>query len=187
MLDTTVKVSLAALVIPGLVAYRPAAVAAGVVAAWLFAVITASFWVRKRIGMRVWRRLHWFTYALFGLATVHGITAGTDTTQPWARALYLGALGAVIAATACAPRFPLHAAPSRKEIRDEHVPHLHRPPDARQRLRSVRRPRPGPLPPRAGRVSPRRVVAETDDPAALDAADACPMGAIEVEEEAQAA
>ncbi len=100
VLDTTVKVSLAGLVVPGLVGYRPAAVAAGVIAGWLFVLITGSFWLRKRIGARVWRRLHWFTYALFGLATIHGITAGTDTTQPWARNLYLGAVGSVVAATA---------------------------------------------------------------------------------------
>ena len=100
VLDSTVKVSLAALVVPGLVTYRPAAVAAGVIGSWLFVLVTASFWLRKRIGVRVWRRLHWFTYALFGLATIHGITAGTDATQPWARGLYLGALGSVVAATA---------------------------------------------------------------------------------------
>lgn len=100
VLDTTVKVSLAGLVVPGLVGYRPAAVAAGVIAGWLFVLITGSFWLRKRIGARVWRRLHWFTYALFGLATIHGITAGTDTTQPWIRNLYLGAVGSVVAATA---------------------------------------------------------------------------------------
>ena len=47
----------------------PAAVAAGVVGGWLFVAVTSSFWLRKRIGARVWRRLHWFTYALFGLAT----------------------------------------------------------------------------------------------------------------------
>lgn len=111
VLDTTVKVSLAALVVPGLVAYRPAAVAAGVVGGWLFAVITASFWLRKRIGVRMWRRLHWFTYALFGLATIHGITAGTDASQPWARGLYLGALGSVVAATAWRALVP----PARKE------------------------------------------------------------------------
>ncbi len=100
VLDTTVKVSPAALVLPGLVAYRPAAVAAGVVGGWLFVLITSSFWLRQRIGARVWRRLHWFTYALFGLATIHGINAGTDTAQPWARNLYLGAVGSVVAATA---------------------------------------------------------------------------------------
>src|SRR4051794_32122699 len=52
VLDSTVKVTPVALVIPGLVAYRPAGVALGVVAAWLFVAVTASFWLRKRIGMR---------------------------------------------------------------------------------------------------------------------------------------
>jgi methionine sulfoxide reductase heme-binding subunit len=100
VLDSTVKVSLLALVVPGLVSYRPPAVAIGVVAAWLLAVITASFWLRKRIGIRMWRRLHWLTYLLFAAATLHGITAGTDTTRPWAGGLYLGSLAAVTAATA---------------------------------------------------------------------------------------
>lgn len=100
VLDSTVKVSPAALLVPGLVSYRPVAVALGVVAAWLFAVVTASFWARKRIGARMWRRLHWLTFALFALATVHGVAAGTDTAQPWAHGLYLGALGSVTAATA---------------------------------------------------------------------------------------
>jgi methionine sulfoxide reductase heme-binding subunit len=100
VLDATVKVTPLALVVPGLVGYRPLAVAIGVVAAWLFVVVTASFWVRRRIGARVWRRLHWLTYALFAMATVHGVAAGTDTAQPWARGLYLGALGAVAGATA---------------------------------------------------------------------------------------
>ena len=70
------------------------------VGGWLFVVVNGSFWLRKHIGVRMWRRLHWLTYALFGLATIHGITAGTDTAQPWVRGLYLGALGAVVAATA---------------------------------------------------------------------------------------
>jgi methionine sulfoxide reductase heme-binding subunit len=100
VLDSTVKVSLAALVVPGLVSYRPPAVAAGVVAGWLFGLVTVSFWLRKRIGTRVWRRLHWATYALFALATVHGIAAGTDTSRPWVYGLYVTALGAVTAATA---------------------------------------------------------------------------------------
>ena len=100
VLDSTVKVSLLALVLPGLVSYRPAAVAVGVVAAWLLVAITASFRLRKRIGIRMWRRLHWLTYLLFAAATLHGIAAGTDTSRPWAAGLYLGSLAAVTAATA---------------------------------------------------------------------------------------
>jgi methionine sulfoxide reductase heme-binding subunit len=100
VLDTTVRVSPLALVVPGLVSYRPAAVAVGVLGAWLFAVVTGSFWLRKRIGVRMWRRVHWLTYALFAAATFHGVAAGTDTGRPWALGLYLGAVGSVAAATA---------------------------------------------------------------------------------------
>lgn len=99
VLDTTVKITVPALLMPGLVSYRPTAVAAGVVGGWLLVAITSSFWLRRRIGVAVWRRLHWLTYALFALATAHGITAGSDAYQPWARDLYLGAVGAVAAAT----------------------------------------------------------------------------------------
>lgn len=113
VLDSTVKVSPAALLVPGLVSYRPAAVAVGVVAAWLFALVTASFWLRRHIGIRVWRKLHWLTFALFALATIHGVAAGTDTAQPWARDLYLGALGTVTAATA----WRALVAPARRLVR----------------------------------------------------------------------
>jgi DMSO/TMAO reductase YedYZ heme-binding membrane subunit len=99
VLDSTVKVTLPALIVPGLVSYRPAAVALGVVAAWLLVLITASFRLRKRIGIRMWRRLHWLTYLLFATATVHGVAAGTDTSRPWASGLYLGSLAAVTVAT----------------------------------------------------------------------------------------
>ena len=55
--------------------------------------------VRRRIGTRVWRRLHWFTYLVFALATVHGLAAGTDSGTPWALAFYGAAVGSVLAAT----------------------------------------------------------------------------------------
>jgi DMSO/TMAO reductase YedYZ heme-binding membrane subunit len=100
VLDSTVKVTPAALLVPGLVTYRPVPVALGVAGGWLFALLTASFWLRRRIGVKNWRRLHWLTYALFLLTTLHGVLAGTDTARAWSRDLYLGALGAVAAATA---------------------------------------------------------------------------------------
>jgi methionine sulfoxide reductase heme-binding subunit len=63
-------------------------------------IVYASFSLRKRIGTKNWRRLHWATYGIFAAATVHGIAAGTDTPRPFATALYVGAVGAVAAATA---------------------------------------------------------------------------------------
>jgi predicted ferric reductase len=97
VLDSTVRMPLAALVVPGLSPYRPAAVALGVVAAELMALVVVSFSLRKWIGARNWRRLHWATYLVFLLGTAHGLTSGTDR---WALPLYLGAVGSVAFASA---------------------------------------------------------------------------------------
>jgi sulfoxide reductase heme-binding subunit YedZ len=99
VLDTTVKVTPLGLLIPGLVSYRPVWTALGVVAAELMLVVYASFSLRKRIGMKNWRRLHWATYAIFAVATTHGLAAGTDSPRPFAMALYASAVAAVVTAT----------------------------------------------------------------------------------------
>lgn len=98
VLDQTVEVSLLALVVPGLVDYRPVWTAAGVLAGDLILLVTASFWVRRRIGMKNWRRLHWATYAIFLASTAHGLLAGTDSRA--LLGLYAGALATVAFATA---------------------------------------------------------------------------------------
>lgn len=99
-LDRTVHMPLAALLVPGASPYRPLPVALGVAAAELAALVVLSFSLRRRIGVRNWRRLHWATYLVFLAATVHGVASGTDTAQSWAHGLYLGAVGAVVFATA---------------------------------------------------------------------------------------
>jgi DMSO/TMAO reductase YedYZ heme-binding membrane subunit len=99
VLDTTVRISPAALFVPGLVPYRPLATSLGVLAAELMLVVYVSFPLRRRIGTRTWRRLHWATYAVFTLATVHGLAAGSSTHEAWALLLYGSATGAVLGAT----------------------------------------------------------------------------------------
>jgi sulfoxide reductase heme-binding subunit YedZ len=100
VLDSTIKIAPAALLVPGLVPYRPVWTSLGVLSAELMLVVYLSFGLRKRIGVRNWRRLHYVTYAIFAAATLHGLAAGTDTSQRWAVWLYAGAVGAVVAATA---------------------------------------------------------------------------------------
>jgi methionine sulfoxide reductase heme-binding subunit len=121
VLDTAVPIPLAALVLPGVAPYRPLATGLGVVAAELALLIVVSFWLRKRIGVRNWRRLHWATYAAFLLVTAHGLLAGTDSARPWALALYLGAVGAVAAATAWRALVPPQKGASRVPDRDRPV------------------------------------------------------------------
>jgi methionine sulfoxide reductase heme-binding subunit len=100
VLDPVVEISPFDLAVPGLVDYRPLWVAFGIVAAYLAIAVHASFSLRKKIGAKNWRRLHWLTYAVFLSATVHGITAGTDTTEGWALAIYGLLVGSVVGGTA---------------------------------------------------------------------------------------
>mgnify|MGYP001047800448 CR=1 FL=1 len=57
-------------------------------------------WLTVGIGVKRWRALHRLSYAIFAAATAHGIAAGSDSGRPWALALYLGAVAAVVLATA---------------------------------------------------------------------------------------
>jgi sulfoxide reductase heme-binding subunit YedZ len=116
VLDTTVHVSVAGLFVPGLVSYRPVWTSLGILAAELMILVYISFSLRKRIGTKNWRRLHWATYGIFGAATVHGIAAGTDTSRPWVFGLYVGAVAAVAAATAWRALVPPTPARARRPI-----------------------------------------------------------------------
>jgi sulfoxide reductase heme-binding subunit YedZ len=100
VLDHTVEIGVLALLVPGTAPYRPFWTGLGVIAGELMLLVYVSFGLRRRIGMRNWRRLHWTTYGAFAGATAHGVMAGTDSGSPWALAMYFGAVGAVVAATA---------------------------------------------------------------------------------------
>ncbi len=127
VLDTTVKVSPLGLFVPGLVGYRPLATSLGVLTAELMVIVYASFSLRKRIGTKNWRRLHWATYGIFAAATAHGIAAGTDSSRPWAFALYAGAVGAVAAATTWRALVPPVSARSPQASRPARLNHQRQP------------------------------------------------------------
>jgi predicted ferric reductase len=78
LLDPVMRFGPAAVLVPFAAPFRPAAVAAGVVAGWLMLMLTVSFRMRKRIGQRGWRRLHHASFAAFVLGLVHALASGTD-------------------------------------------------------------------------------------------------------------
>lgn len=126
VLDTTVKITPSALFVPGIVPYRPLWTALGVLAAELMVLVYVSFGLRKRIGVRNWRRLHYATYAVFALATLHGLAAGTDSARQWTIWLYVGAVGAVVTATAWRV-LTVSVSPRPQEVKHEHqLPHPNR-------------------------------------------------------------
>ncbi len=68
--------------------YRPIWVGIGQLAFYVWALVNVSFYVRKRIGKKAWRLVHFASYASFLGAMVHGIFSGTDITAPWTHYLY---------------------------------------------------------------------------------------------------
>jgi DMSO/TMAO reductase YedYZ heme-binding membrane subunit len=94
-LDRSVPFSLAQIAVPGLAPYAPLGVALGQVGFYLMVVVVGSFYVRRRIGQRAWRALHYLTFLAFAGSTAHGLMAGTDSTAPWAWWLYVGSSAVV--------------------------------------------------------------------------------------------
>jgi hypothetical protein len=81
--------------------YRPLAVALGSLAAYVLVAVSALGLARGRIassagGARAWRWLHGLAYLGWGAAMLHGFTAGTDSSVPWVRTLYVLSLVAVV-------------------------------------------------------------------------------------------
>ena len=46
-----------------------------------------SFYARKSIGAKLWRKLHRATVAVWGLGVIHTLGAGTDASTTWLRAI----------------------------------------------------------------------------------------------------
>ena len=68
--------------------YQPLWVGVGQVAFYLWGVIVLSFYVRKQIGKKAWRLIHFVSYLSFGAVMLHGIFSGTDSAVPWTHYLY---------------------------------------------------------------------------------------------------
>jgi sulfoxide reductase heme-binding subunit YedZ len=73
--------------VPFAMAYRPAATGIGIIAGYLAALLGLSFYARRRIGARLWRKALRFTTVVWLLAAIHALTAGTDASTPWMRAI----------------------------------------------------------------------------------------------------
>jgi len=89
--DQYIGYTLSALFIPFLSTdYRPWEVGLGQLGMYLGGIIALSFYVRKRIGPRAWRILHYGSFAMYLLVLLHGVLAGTDTLAIPVVILYLG-------------------------------------------------------------------------------------------------
>ncbi len=96
LLDSYLRPGLAGITIPFVLGYRSLFTGIGIIAGWLAVVIGASFYVRKRIGTRTWRKLHRFAIVTYALALLHVLGAGTDASSPWMLATLTGLTAPIV-------------------------------------------------------------------------------------------
>ena len=58
--------------------WHPVAVAWGIVAMYLLLAVEITSLLRSRLPKRAWRAVHFATFGLYAIATVHAFAAGTD-------------------------------------------------------------------------------------------------------------
>lgn len=80
--DSYVDFGFLELTVPYASAWRPGAVALGVVAVWLLVLVSATAALRRRLPRRVWLWIHRSSYLGFWLASLHAAAAGTDAANP---------------------------------------------------------------------------------------------------------
>lgn len=57
----------------------------GVIGGYLAALLGLSYYVRKRVGARLWRKAHRATVLVYLLGLIHALGAGTDASAVWFR------------------------------------------------------------------------------------------------------
>jgi len=92
--DSSVRFDLVSVLVPLAGTWRPGAVAWGIVGLYLLLAVELTSLARVHLPRKVWRMVHFASLPLFAVATVHGLTAGTDA---GATAFVLAATAAVLA------------------------------------------------------------------------------------------
>lgn len=112
--DQYIGYTLAQVLVPfGSSSYEPLWVGVGQIGIYLMALVTISSYIRRWIGPRSWRLLHYLSYLAFVLALGHGIFSGSDTRTGWATAIYAASGLSLLVLTIYRVMRPPRAAPTR--------------------------------------------------------------------------
>lgn len=86
--DSFLPFSLTQLLVPFTSSYRPLWTGLGIAAAELLAALAITNHYRKRLPYSFWRKAHYLNFAVWSLASVHGLMSGTDRGAAWLAILY---------------------------------------------------------------------------------------------------
>jgi len=86
--DSFLPFSLTQLLVPFTSSYRPLWTGLGIAAAELLVALAITNHYRKRLPYSFWRKAHYLNFAVWTLASVHGLMSGTDRGTVWLALLY---------------------------------------------------------------------------------------------------
>ncbi len=95
-LDQFLPFSIWQILIPFTDTYRPLWVGLGIVGAYLFILVTVTFYMRRTIGTQAFRNIHLLSIVGYLGVTLHGFYGGTDSALPITRVLYVGSFLVVL-------------------------------------------------------------------------------------------
>jgi sulfoxide reductase heme-binding subunit YedZ len=98
VLDGFAPIALIDGLIPFRSPYRPLWLGLGAVSFDLLLALGATSLVRRRLGYRAWRAIHWLAYASWPVAVLHTVGTGTDVKSWWMLLLTAVCVAAVLIA-----------------------------------------------------------------------------------------
>jgi sulfoxide reductase heme-binding subunit YedZ len=98
LLDPFVSIGWAATVAPFLSPYRTLAIGLGTVAVDCAAAVLLTSVLRRRLGFRLWRAVHWLAYLAWPAAFLHSLSAGNDLRIAWVTVIEWASAAAVVTA-----------------------------------------------------------------------------------------
>jgi sulfoxide reductase heme-binding subunit YedZ len=98
LLDADASVRLVDVFVPFGAAAAPLWVGLGALSLDVLAAVVVTSLLRRRLGNRTWRAVHWGSYGAWPLALLHGIGMGSDVATPWLLGVELACIAAVGAA-----------------------------------------------------------------------------------------
>lgn len=103
--DPYAQLRLIDLTVPFVGAYEPLWLGLGTLAFDLLLAVMVTSLLRHRLGIRVFRVMHWVTYAVWPIAFAHALGNGTDSSHGW----FLAFAGICAVTVAAALTFRLRA------------------------------------------------------------------------------
>jgi sulfoxide reductase heme-binding subunit YedZ len=94
--DSFLPFSLTQLLVPFTSSYRPIWTGLGIAAAEILVALAITNHYRRRLPYRFWRKAHYLNFAVWTLASLHGLFGGTDRGATWLAILYAASVSTVV-------------------------------------------------------------------------------------------